>query len=99
MSSVTDKVRTSWQLLRRSLQVLQKNPKLYLFPVVSTLCALAIALFFFAPILAIVFANFWGTKTAVSQVDWDLVVARYNSAMYVFGVVLYLVSMFVATFM
>ena len=98
MSSFTDKFRTSWELLRRSLQVLQKNPKLYLFPVVSTLCALAIALFFLAPILAVLFANFWGAK-AVTEADWDAVMARYNSAMYAYGVVIYLVSMFVGTFM
>lgn len=99
MSSFTDKLRTSWQLLRRSLHVLRKNPKLYLFPVVSTLCAIAILLFFFAPVLAVLLFSLRGANPAVSQADWDQIAARYNSAMYVYGVVLYLVSMFVATFM
>jgi len=99
MSSYPDKLRTSWQLLRQSLRVLQQNPKLYLFPVVSTLCAGAIFLFFFAPILVVVAASFWGVATTMPNVDWEQVAARYNVAMYVYGAVLYLTSMFVATFM
>lgn len=99
MSSYPDKIRTSWQLLRRSLHVLQKNPKLYLFPVVSTLCAIAIFLFFFAPILVVMFAGVWSGAPTASRADWQEIGSRYNLAMYLFGVVLYLTSMFVATFM
>ena len=99
MSSFPDKMRTSWELLRRSLQVMQSNPKLFLFPVVSLLCAIAIFLFFFAPILLVMFASVWSGAAAASNVDWKEIGARYNLAMYVYGVALYLVSMFVATFM
>ena len=99
MASFTDKIRTSWDLLCRSLHVIQKNPKLFLFPVVSTLCALAIFLFFFAPILAVMFVGVWSGAPAASHMDWKEIGARYHLAMYVYGVALYLVSMFVATFM
>ena len=97
--SFADKMRTSWQLFTSSFQVLQKNPKLYLFPVVSTVCAIAILLFFFAPILVVVFAGVWGATAISPQPDWENIGARYNAAMYVYGALLYLVSMFVATFM
>ena len=99
MSSFPDKLRTSWQLLGHSLRVIQKNPKLFLFPVVSTLCGMAIFLFFFAPILAVMFAGVWSGAAAATHADWREIGARYNLAMYLYGVALYLTSMFVATFM
>ena len=99
MSSFPDKLRTSWQLFGHSLRVIQKNPKLFLFPVVSTLCGVAIFLFFFAPILAVMFAGVWSGAAAATHADWREIGARYNLAMYLYGVALYLTSMFVATFM
>jgi len=99
MSSFTEKIRTSWELLCLSLQVLKKNPKLYLFPAVNTLCAFAILVFFFAPVLVLPFATMWGSAAMVRPADWSVVAASYNAIMYVFGAALYLVSMFVATFM
>ena len=97
--SYSAKIRASWELFRLSLQILQKNPKLYLFPVVSTVCALAILLFFFAPILVVVFASVWGVAAVSPHADWDAIAARYNTAMYLYGAALYITSMFVATFM
>lgn len=99
MSSFPDKIRTSWELLRRSLHVIQKNPKLFLFPVVSALCAIAMFLFFFAPILAVMFANVLSGAGSATHLDWREIRGRYNLAMYVYGAALYLTSMFVATFM
>lgn len=97
--SFPDKLRASWQLFCLSLQVLQKNPKLYLFPVVSTLSAFAILLFFFAPVLLVVLASFWGFSALAPHPDWNALAAKYNAAMYLYGALLYLVSMFVGTFM
>ena len=99
MSSYADKLRTSWQLFRQSLQVLRKNPKLYLFPVASTLCAIAILLFFFAPIVLVLFGLTRNWTVTHANVNWDDFAARVGLVKYVYGVVRYLVSMFVATFM
>jgi hypothetical protein len=44
------KFQRSWLLLKNSISVIRRNPRLLAFPVVTTLCTLVIALFFLAPV-------------------------------------------------
>jgi hypothetical protein len=44
-----NKLRQSWSLLKSSLQVLARNKKLLVFPIVISICTMAIILFFLAP--------------------------------------------------
>lgn len=49
--------------------------------------------------LVVVLAGFWGVATIAPHTDWNSLAAKYNAAMYLYGALLYLVSMVVATFM
>lgn len=91
--SWSTRIQTSWQLLLRSLQIVRSNPRLWLFPIISTVCAVALALFFFAPIIALGFA------TGFKGEQWENLAERFNAVFYAYGVVIYLVSMFLTTFM
>jgi hypothetical protein len=100
--------RRSWQLFRSSVQILVRHRKLLLFPVVSLLCTVAIALFFFAPIVLL------PTGHARNQPEhWQALAARLGdttavdthtqhwhpkTATCLYLVVIYLVSMVGATF-
>jgi hypothetical protein len=92
--SWSDRITTSWDLLQRSWQVIRSNPKLLLFPLVSTVCAIAVVLFFLLPVAAISLAldGFHSGKWAELARHWN------HATAYVFWVVMYLGSMFVATF-
>jgi hypothetical protein len=90
--SLTTRMRTSWELLQTSLRVLRDQPRLFLFPVISGACVLALALVFLAPILALFLNAGWASR------DWAGAGQRFNSVFYAYGVVIYLVSMFVGTF-
>jgi hypothetical protein len=90
--SWTSRLQTSWQLLQSSIRVLRDQPRLLLFPIISTLCALTLALFFFAPVIAV------GIAVAKSGGDHVEMPARINAIFYAYGAVIYLVSMFIATF-
>lgn len=98
----------SWQLFRSSIHVLVHNPKLLLFPVVTFVCTVVIALFFFAPVLLVptghpwntgahwlAVAGHWGhlTRTGSHSQQW-----HPNAAAYGYLAVIYLVSMVCATF-
>ncbi len=88
------RLETSWQLLQRSLQVLRSNPRLLLFPVVATGCAIVLAIFFFVPVIALGVA-----LGGMHAGHWAPFVHKVNGAvMYPYWALLYLVSMFVATF-
>jgi hypothetical protein len=84
---------TSWELLKRSLHVLRSNPRLLLFPCLSALCTIALVLFFLAPVLILCVG-----LAASHGGDWQQLAAKMNVAFYGYGVVIYLVAMFVATF-
>jgi hypothetical protein len=91
--SLSTRLSTSWELLARSLRVLRGNPRLMLFPLVSTLFTIGLALFFLAPVLLLVFGG-----EVAAQHQWVGVEEYFNTAFYIYGIVMYLVSMFAATF-
>jgi hypothetical protein len=100
----------SWRMFKCSLKVINRNPKLLVFPVVTGTFTVLIALFFLAPLALI------PTEHSIFQAQhWvelgqklfrpDGAVRAGNSVNYVptgwlsgYGVVVYLVSMFAATF-
>jgi hypothetical protein len=102
------KFRRSWQLFRTSLQVMARHPKLLFFPVLTFLCTVAIALFFFAPVVLLPTGHSWSQLA-----HWQAVAARLgdtvsvdahtqrwhpNTAAYLYLAVIYLASMVGATF-
>ncbi len=104
----THRLRNSWLLFRSSLQVMTRSPRLLLFPLVTGVCTVVIALFFFAPVLLVptghpwntgahwlAVAGNWGhfTYTGAHSQQW-----HPNGAAYVYLSVVYLVSMVCATF-
>ncbi len=90
--NLTAKIHTSWELMQSSLRVLRAQPRLALFPIVSTLCAVVLALFFFAPIVVLLAEQGWTTATADEIRDLG------KPVLYTYGAVIYLVSLFVATY-
>ena len=89
--SWSTRIQTSWQLLQRSFEVLRSSPRLMLFPVVSTACALALAVFFLLPIALLAWS-------AWPHQDWQALGNRLNGAFYAYGIAIYLVSLLIATF-
>jgi len=99
--SLSTRCQTSWQLLKSSLKVIRRNPKLLLFPVLSTLCSFGLVLFFFLPFFLIVFANAgfdWADFAADWKVGWPNVGDTFQGLGYLYGAVLYLACIFAATF-
>src|SRR5688572_28445236 len=90
--SFTTRIHTSWQLLQSSLRVMREHPKLFLFPLLSTVCCIALALFFFAPILLLVFGGVWA-----EQRGWTVTKEYFDAVFYAYGCVTYLLMMFAAT--
>ncbi len=102
------KFRRSWQVFRNSLQVMARNPKLLLFPLVTFGCTVAIALFFFAPAVLLPTGHPWGTSS-----HWLAVATRWGNlvpgdghtqhwhpklVLYLYLLAIYLVAMISATF-
>ncbi|HTZ21675.1 MAG TPA: DUF6159 family protein [Opitutaceae bacterium] len=112
MSSLGEKFTRSWRLFVNSCQIIGRQPKLLLFPLVTFLCTVVIVLFFLAP------AALFPTGHALNQPEhWKVAVHRFvafkpavsttyshtqhgslTGVGYVYVVVLYLTSMFLATF-
>jgi hypothetical protein len=65
MNSIAEKLTRSWQLFKRSLLVIRNHPKLLIFPLVTALLTMAIALFFLAPVVLVVLAPHWVHGSAV----------------------------------
>src|SRR5260370_355020 len=59
MNSIAERLARSWQLFKRSVHVIRDHPKLLIFPFVTGLLTLAIALFFVAPVVLIVVVPHW----------------------------------------
>jgi len=106
--SRTRPFRRSWQLFCSSLRVPVRSPRLLWFPVVTFLCTLAIACFFFAPVVLLPsghplnqsrhwldVANFWGSLTAV---DGHTQRWHPNALACLYLAAIYLVSMVCGTF-
>jgi len=108
MSSLSEKFTRSWKLLASSFQIIGRQPKLLLFPLVTFVCTVVIVLFFIAP------AALLPTGHALSQPEhWEAALHRLvafdpaegatrhgslTGVGYAYVVGLYLTSMFVATF-
>ena len=108
MSRLREKFTRSWQLLASSFKVIGRQPKLLLFPLVTFVCTVVIVLFFIAP------AALLPTGHALSQPEhWEAALHRLvafdpaegtthhgslTGVGYAYVVVLYLTSMFLATF-
>ena len=108
MSRLSEKFNRSWKLLASSFQVIGRQPKLLLFPLVTFVCTVVIVLFFIAP------AALLPTGHALSQPEhWEAAVHRLveldpaggttrhaslTGVGYAYVAVLYLTSMFLATF-
>jgi hypothetical protein len=90
--SFSSRVQTSWQLLHCSLRMLRDQPRLLLFPAVAFVGLIAIAAFFLTPILVLVIR-----ESGIDH-DWEAGAKRFEALFYAAGVVIYLVSMAVATF-
>jgi hypothetical protein len=89
--SLTSRVQTSWQLLQSSLRVLRDQPRLLFFPAATALCTLALALFFFAPVLL-------ALRSGLLTLDESTTGQDFAPAFYAGGAVVYLGAMFLATF-
>src|SRR5579859_4681521 len=59
MNTLTEKLSRSWQLFRASVVVIRTHPKLLIFPFVTGLLTLFIALFFLAPVVLLFVAPHW----------------------------------------
>lgn len=99
--ALSDRIHTSWQLLQSSLRVLRDNPRLLLFPIVSTLCTIALAIFFFAPVIVVLFSVGGGlgfTAEGWKQAEPQHLSDLMHRSFYIYGGLIYLVSLFAATF-
>lgn len=96
----------SWSLFTSSVQVIRQHKKLLLFPIVTAACSVAIALFFFAPALlypsghALTTSGHWLSVASGIGLDLDGQKPQLHptTLFYAYTVVVYLVSMFMATF-
>ncbi len=59
MSSLSEKFTRSWQLLASSFQIIGRQPKLLLFPLVAFSCTVLIVLFFLAPVALLPTGHSW----------------------------------------
>jgi len=107
MDVILEKLRRSWLLFERSVQVIRQHPKLLLFPIVTALLTSAIALFFVAPVALMALAPQWiagspiqaiadrvGFLRSVSGGNFHFVIQPLGSAVLA-G--LYLLDMFLAS--
>ena len=104
--SILHKLSRSWLLFTTSFQVVRQNKKLLLFPIVTTVCSAVMLLFFVAPALlyptghSLQDAAHWQSLGHRLGLDFegDRSEVQPNAIFYGYLAVLYLVSMFVATF-
>ena len=103
---VPNKLSRSWLLFTTSLQVIRQNTKLLLFPMVTSFCLVVMTLFFVAPALlyptghSLRELSHWVTLGKQFGLDFTDTQQRIHPNAYFYGylAVLYLVSMFLATF-
>src|SRR6516225_865168 len=85
MNIITEKLNRSSQLFKSSVAVLRMHPKLLVFPILTALLTLVIALFFLGPVIALLLAPHWLQNTPCQPV------------VSLFFAGLYLLNMFLAT--
>ena len=59
MNAISEKLNRSWQLFKTSVVVIRTHPKLLVFPIVTGVLTLVIALFFLAPVVLVLLAPHW----------------------------------------
>lgn len=91
--SLSTRLHTSWQLLQRSLRVLRDHPKLVLFPILSAGCSVLLVLFFLVPVFALRMGATWAAGGNLERFAHAL-----QGLFYAYGAIVYLGSMFAATF-
>ena len=107
--SFAQRLNTSWELLRRSLQVIRGEPRLLLFPLVSGLCTIAMAVFFFAPFVVLLFSEIWWTppdwlavgnemQRMSKEQSFDAFTQQIAGGFYAYGVLIYLTSLVMGSF-
>lgn len=100
--NLIEKLQTSRALMKSALRVVRDHPRLALFPIVSGFCTLLLAAFFLVPVAVLVVQSpagqAWlaGHRWAGDSAEeaWE----GMRWMFYSYGVVIYFVSMFVATF-
>lgn len=110
MNAIGERLWRSWELFKSSLCVMREHPKLLLFPLLTTVLTVGIVLFFLLPVaVALLVPSLNLPSQFKSLVEWIGVVntsspggQNLNVALNAFGMgcfaLLYLVSMFLATF-
>jgi hypothetical protein len=101
-----NKLTRSWSLFTTSLQIIRQNRKLLLFPLVVSACSLVMLLFFVAPALLYPsghsLAEFAHWQAVGNRIGLNFEGSRSqlhpNLLVYGYSAVIYLVSMFTATF-
>jgi hypothetical protein len=107
MNAIFERLQRSWQLFVRSIRVIRDHPKLLVFPLVTGLLTLGIALFFLAPVALVFVAPHWIDGSRVKAWAQGIGLVRLGRAgqfnfqvMPLGGLILagiYLVNMFLAT--
>jgi hypothetical protein len=107
MNTITDKLARSWQLFKTSVTVIRNHPKLLVFPFVTGLLTLAIALFFLAPVVLVLVAPHWVQGSTVQAIADRVGFLRFqrggafNFQIQTVGTIvlagMYLLNMFLAT--
>jgi hypothetical protein len=107
MNAISEKLSRSWQLFKISVVVIRTHPKLLVFPIVTGLLTLLIALFFLAPIVLVLIAPHWVQHTpwqslaerfGFLQVHHGPASAQFHPVATLFLAGMYLLNMFLATF-
>ena len=73
MNALSEKLSRSWQLFKSSVVVIRKHPKLLVFPIVTSLLTVVIALFFLAPLVLVLLAPHW-----IQNTPWQVLVERWG---------------------
>lgn len=105
----SDRLKTSMELLKSSLQVIRRHPRLMLFPIASSGFMLLLALFFFAPIIGLVVSEIWWNPRSweviargAHQMGKEEALGNFMRSLatgfYAYGVLIYLVSTVLAAF-
>ncbi len=104
--SIPGKLSRSWLLFTTSFQVIRQNRKLLLFPIVTTICSAIMLLFFVAPALlyptghSLAEPAHWQSLAHQLGLDFEHrgTAVQPNAIFYLYLAVIYLTSMFIATF-
>jgi hypothetical protein len=107
MNAIFERLQRSWQLFQRSVLVLRDHPKLLIFPIVTGVLTAVIALFFLAPVGAVLLAPHWIEGTRMRALAESIGFLRthhgpgFNIQVAPFGTLIlggvYLLNMFLAT--